>query len=85
MSDYFPLWLKTAGWNADIDFYLFTDADMREYEIPQNVRIVSFSWEELVGLFQKKFSFRIALGNPYKLCDFKPSYGEVFEEYLRGI
>lgn len=32
---------------------------------------------------QDKFNFKICLDDPYKLCDFKPAYGYIFEEYLR--
>lgn len=32
---------------------------------------------------QKKFDFTISLSNPYKLCDFKPAYGDIFEDEVR--
>ena len=34
-------------------------------------------------MFQANFDFRIALDRPYKLCDFRPAYGEMFQEYLK--
>ena len=36
----------------------------------------------MVYRFEKKLGFPVALNSPYKLCDFKPSDGEVFEDYL---
>ena len=32
---------------------------------------------------QTKFDFKIALDTPYKLCDYKPLYGYLFEEYIK--
>ena len=34
--------------------------------------------------FQSKFDFPICLDVPYKFCDFRAAYGEVFAEYLAG-
>ena len=33
---------------------------------------------------QRIFDFPISLERPYKLCDYKPSYGEVFKDELAG-
>ena len=56
---------------------------MVTYQIPANVHITYMSWDEIVELFQSKFDFEIALATPYKLCDFRPAYGEIFEDYLQ--
>ena len=33
---------------------------------------------------EKKLGFHVSLDQSYKLCDFKPAYGFLFEEYLQG-
>lgn len=49
-----------------------------------NLYLFNFTLEELKGLFQQKLQTKIRLDKPYKLCDFKPMYGYLFEKYLTG-
>lgn len=35
-------------------------------------------------MIQKKYDFLVSLVKPYKLCDFRPAYGDIFSEYLEG-
>lgn len=78
---YFKIWLKTVKENSTIDFLLFTDIEIKE-PIPRNIRVIHWSFEKLQSYFQEKFDFQIFLDKPYKLCDFKPSFGYVFHEYI---
>lgn len=80
---YFQLFLNTCRQNPTIDWLLFTDI-MDPYDYPDNVHLVQQSFEELRVYFQNKFAFPIVLEKPYKLCDYKPAYGYLFEEYLDG-
>jgi hypothetical protein len=50
--------------------------------VPENVKILQMSFEDVKNLIQQKFDFPIQLLTPYKLCDFKPAYGEIFQEYI---
>lgn len=77
----FPLWLKGCEKNPKIDWLIFTSDD-KKYELPNNVFIEKRSYEELKNIFKEKLHFPICLDRVYKLCDFKPTYGHVFEEYL---
>ncbi len=79
--DYFGPWLISAAGNPSIDFYIFTNA-VDWPEVPSNVHLVEMSLEEVKIRIQKYFDFDICLDKPYKLCDYKPSYGEVFSDYL---
>ena len=82
LPDNFPLWLKSAERNADLfDFCVITDDD-HEFDLPDNVSVITTSFEELREWIQSKFPFKIALTCSYKLCDFKPTYGYVFSELL---
>ena len=40
--------------------------------------------KKLKLIIQNKFDFDIELKAPYKLCDYKPAYGYLFQEYLEG-
>ena len=82
LPNYFNLWLKSARINNTIDFVIFTN---EEYEdLPENVQFVKFTIEELQKLASSKLGFEVCLERPYKCCDFKPAYGLLFEDYLKG-
>ena len=77
----FQLWLESCKYNTDFHFIVFTN-DNTKYNIPNNVDINILSFEDFKKKIQSKFNFRISLDNPYKLCDFKVTYGYVFEDIL---
>lgn len=83
LPSYFPIWLESCSKNPTVDFLIFTD-DHTKYKYPNNVIVHYVSFEELKSLFQAKFDFSIALSKPYKFCDFKPTYGEVFHDYINA-
>lgn len=78
---YFQLFLNSCAYNENFNWLFITDIK-DTYDYPSNVRVINMTFEELKVFFQNKFDFKIALDKPYKLCDYKPSYGYVFEEYL---
>lgn len=41
------------------------------------------TFSELTALISSKFDFTISLERPYKLCDYKPAYGYIFENYIK--
>ena len=81
LPNYFQLFLKSCSCNSDFNWIVFTD-DVTEFQYPPNVRRVIISFEELRKIVKSKFDFETCLDRPYKLCDFKPAYGLIFEEYL---
>ena len=83
LPPHFPVWLKTCSFNPTVDFLIFTD-DTTDYPYPSNVKVHYLEFDELQAMFQKNFLFAISLNKPYKLCDFKPAYGEIFSDYLIG-
>ena len=79
--NYFNLWLKSAAKNSDIDFFLYGDCDVKQYEpLPKNVKCIYVSFENIKKKIQSKFDFEIALDTPYKICDYRPAYGLVFQQ-----
>lgn len=82
---YFQLWLDSAELNKNsIDYILVTDQDMEEYRIPGNVTVVKSSFGDLKNHISNQYNFNISLDKPYKLCDYKPAYGEIFKELFYG-
>lgn len=84
LPKYFEIFAKTCSKNPNYEWLIFTD-DNKKYIIPQNVKIINMSFDELVEIVQKKFDFKIWLRKPYKLCDYKPSYGYIFEDYIKNF
>ena len=82
LPNYFQLWLRSCEYNSEISFYLFTDSDLSAYVIPKNVRWIPYSIELMQKRASEVLGFEAALHCPYKCCDFRPLYGEVFSEYL---
>lgn len=80
-KNYFPLFLTSCKNNPTIDWLIFTDTEV-EYAYPPNVHVTHIDFEGFRKRVQDNFNFAICLDRPYKLCDFKPAYGEIFREEL---
>lgn len=83
MPEHFNVFLKTCEYNKDYNWIIFTD-DQKTYHLPTNVKIIQMTFKGIQELVQSKFDFNISLNRPYKLCDYKPAYGYVFEEYIQN-
>lgn len=81
-NNYFQFFLNSCKYNNSVDWLIFTD-DMTNYDYPKNVKVIYTTFNKIREQIQKKFDFKISLDNPYKLCDFKVSYGYVFQEYIK--
>lgn len=82
LPNYFQLFLNSCKNNQEYKWLIITD-DKTNYSYPENVDVRYTTFEVLRDFIQKKFQFKIALDKPYKLCDFKPTYGYIFEEYIK--
>ena len=82
LPNYFPIWLKSCEYNQTIDFFLITDADIDAFELPKNVKHISISFSELKKQINEKLQMDVVLDRPYKLCDYRPAYGLIFEDIL---
>ncbi len=78
----FALWLISCKTNPTIDWLIYTD-DETTYDYPLNVKVTYCSFKEIKDKIQKKFDFQVIIDRPWKLCDFKVAYGEIFEEELK--
>ena len=81
---YFPYFLHSCKFNPTIDFILITDNAEAIANKPDNVIIVKKSLNEIKDIASKKLGFVVATDDPYKLCDFKPAYGFLFREIMKG-
>ena len=76
------LWLKTCSENSTIDWLLFID-DKTQYDFPKNVKVNYISFSDLKNKIKEKYKgIDVKIENPYKLCDYKPLYGDIFSDYI---
>lgn len=77
------LFFMSCGYSPSIHFKIFTDDD-RAWEYPENVEIIPMKFLEMQNLLKDKLKKLGGgyLGFPYKLCDYRPAYGYIFEDYL---
>lgn len=80
---YIRLWIDSCEKNPDFDWLVVTD-NAPPCTLPGNMKWVQKQFDELREDFQRKFSFKLWLKKPYKLCDYKGFYGYLFSEYLQG-
>lgn len=82
MPDMYCYWEQSAINNPTIDFLIITDD--KNIQGQNNIKVIYITFKECVERFQSLFDFKISLEKPYKLCDFKPVYGEAFADYCKG-
>lgn len=78
---YLDLFFYTVAKQDHFQVILFSDIDY-DGELPQNVKMIHFTLDEFNQLASHRLGFGISLKNPYKLCDFKPAYGFIFQDYI---
>lgn len=79
---YFPLVVRSMAHNPDVHWLLLTDKPVAD--TPPNVVVQLLEFAELAARIQAHFPFKISLERPYKLCDFRPAFGEIFRDELTG-
>lgn len=79
---FFRPFLDSCSWNKEFNWLLIHDRRI-PYEIPSNVQTL---YMEMKDFLQKISSITGAVFTtdvkPYKICDFRPAFGEIFQEYL---
>lgn len=77
----FKIYAKGIKHNSKFDFLIITDQNII-CNTPSNLSILNMSFHDFTNVVYDKLG--VAPRSPYKLCDFKPFYGVIFEEYLRN-
>lgn len=85
MPSYADLFFWSAARNPNLEYLLFTDA-ANVGAAPDNVKVIPFTLAAFNELARRKTGLAVAVEPrfAYKLCDLKPLYGAIFEEYLTG-
>jgi hypothetical protein len=83
LPDIAHLFFSSAGVNPQMRFLLFTNQKKPD-NLPENVEYYSISLRQFNQLASAKLEIKVHVVYPYKLCDLKPMYGKIFEDYLTG-
>lgn len=78
----FYFWLKSVEYNPTIDFLFFTDQDI--VNTPVNFKVVKCNLVDIEKIAKEKVWNGCVISKPYKLCDYKPAYGEMFNDYIKN-
>ncbi|WP_199120912.1 DUF6625 family protein [Pedobacter sp. ASV28] len=80
---YMNIFLESCKHNLWLDVLFFTDIKERPNTTLSNVQFINFSLTEIEKKVKKLTNisgFKIPFN--YKLCDLKPLYGSIFEDYI---
>jgi len=79
---WFPYFLLSCKHNPSVDWYLFSDCGVLPLQ-SKNLFLVRMTLEEFNSLASQKLQMYIKVKHPYKLCDFKPAYAKIFEDFIK--
>lgn len=78
---YFNLYLASCKFNSTVDFIFFTDIVAPENH-PKNVFFYSSSLDSFNELATSKIGEVVKVTSSYKICDIRPAFGKIYEDYL---
>jgi len=81
---YFHYFIHSCKYNQEVDFYIITDDESWTKKLPSNVTMIYKRIDDLNQLASQKLGFETNIRDGYKLCDFKPAYGFLFPEIIKG-
>lgn len=84
LPNYFEVFAKSCSRNVDYQWLIFTD-DPQVYNVPSNVVIHQMSFDDFFRLLDSKFDFPVEIRDYHKICDLKPAFGYLFEDYIRDF
>lgn len=83
--NYFNLWLKSAGKNKTVNFVILTDHPEEVQSDYENIKIVNLYFQEVQDRIHELLGKGAKIQDPYKLCEYKPAYGELFPELIKDF
>ena len=89
LPSYWDGFIDSCADNKDIDFLIVTDCITADApSTPSNICIKHMTWPQMQAKLKSELAQlgyrKVCISWPYKLCDYKPTYGYLFEEDLRG-
>ena len=81
---YFEYFVHSCRFNTTIDFVIITDDKSYTKSLPENILLVNMTLRQINLLASSKLNTNANIQYGYKMCDFKPAYGVIFDEFLVG-
>ena len=81
---YLPYFIHSCSFNPTIDFYIITDNRNKVADLPSNVKLIYKTLEDFNTNASQRLGFTVCVNDPYKLNDYKPAYGYLFPEIIKG-
>ena len=78
-----PLFLESCRHNSGFNWLLFGDQKKPNY-LPSNVRWQKMNLAEFNRLAQHETGLAFNIKTPYKICDARPMFGQIFNKYLKN-
>lgn len=79
--NWIDLWIESVRYNPTIDYLVVTDQKIGD-NTPTNLRFLKTTLFGLKQQAEEKLKMKIRLESAYKLCDYKPLYGKIFENEI---
>ncbi len=83
IPSFFSAFLNSCEWNSKYDWLIIHDKEIK-YEHSSNVHLLHMTMEEFIVRVNSVTGMSITSIKPYKVCDFRPAFGEIFQEELKG-
>lgn len=80
-NNYFQLFLNSCATNPDFSWLIITDNNDK-YDFPRNVLVKRMSFSQLKEIINERLNANVSINDPYKLCDLRPMYGEIFHDFI---
>ncbi len=82
--EYIDWYMASCKANNTIDFYIFTDDhSLEKWEKEDNITIIYMTFEQCIQRIHEKLG-EVNISRPYKMCDLRHAYFEIFEEWIKG-
>ncbi len=80
-----PAWLnffiKSCHNNPEITWLIYGDIKFPDF-VTENIIFKKAELSDFNKLISEKLSLKITILNPYKICDYRPAFGKIFEDYI---
>lgn len=81
---YFDLFLHSCQRNPILNVLFLTDLEPPA-QAPDNVKFHFVTIDQIKKSIRDLLGYEAVIPRPYKLCDVKPAYGLIFQEYIRDF
>ena len=82
LPPWFDFFLQTCEANPEFSWLIYSNCENPDIT-PENVKFITANLLDFNRLSSKKLNLKINIINPYKICDLRPSFGKIFEDYIK--